>query len=208
MDGDGSVNQLFLAYYPSPALTPRERAMSDPFRSLKMGPTGSPVSLSRRGSTASIGSTSSKMSRKSSSASLRKPSFGMTPVNDESSSSKGRRGRIGSELGMTSISIAPLSSSTNNSPPSPNQPTTPGSANASLRDNIRRMLSQHSEGSKSKTSEEKAAERKAKELESRRTEAQALIEGKKKQLNVGQGRVVVTGRRLRCKMCRWVEVAT
>lgn len=37
-----------------------------------------------------------------------------------------------------------------------------------------------------------------------RAEARKLIEGKEKFLKVGQGRVVIKGRRIRCRMCRCV----
>lgn len=38
MDGDPETATLYLAYYPSPAPTPRDRSPSDPFRSLRMTP--------------------------------------------------------------------------------------------------------------------------------------------------------------------------
>ena len=73
------------------------------------------------------------------------------------------------------------------------------------REDVTAMLQQHIEAT-DRLAERRpsfiAAEKKLAERAALRLEQKKLIQGKERLLNVGQGRVVIKGRRIRCKMCR------
>ena len=71
------------------------------------------------------------------------------------------------------------------------------------REEIVKMLHKERESSEKKLAR-RPSRIEADRKEGLRAEARKLIEGKEKFLKVGQGRVVIKGRRIRCRMCRYV----
>lgn len=184
MDGDGTVDKLYLAYFPSPAITPRSRSR-------------------RSSSVSSLGST-----------------LGMSSIS--------RRSSFNSAKGGSKTNLSMSAQSTENNKPSehrkPRRPTADFSMTAMGADQHRKevqdMLKQHESTSgspqtSSSTSQQTSAGQQTEDTrprqeespeEARRREAREMLEGKEKLYKMGQGRVQITGKRLRCKMCRYVNL--
>lgn len=177
----GDVDRLYLAYFPSPAITPRQarsrRSSSVSSISSALGMT----SISRRGSTSSQkGKPDFSMS--SSSTDLREESNANKPTSST-------RNKAGSHFAMTARTSSYQEGShvrgmlNQHSEEQPNQ----------------------SEIKEVQQTPQSSAPRDSSEFldNKRRHEAKEMMNSKEKLMKIGQGRTLpLQGKRLRCKMCR------